>query len=188
MTHYYLTFFTRLRLPISVSRRSGWLLKTLFEVADRDCEARPLPNQLCGGTKKVLRTFFARALKSKSEVEIKLLELLISVSRHSGWLTALEPFGSSSSLINCVGAGLRNQTLRVTDFCLSTQGLIDDTWTFRFFVQSNQLCGGTKKVLWTFFARALNPKSEEEIKLFKLLISVSWRSGWWLKTLFWGIR
>ena len=116
--------------------------KHCFEVADRDCEARPLPNQLCGGTKKVLWTFFARALKSKSEVEIKLFELLISVSRHSGWLTALEPFGSSSSLINCVGAGLRNQTLRVTDFCLSTQWLIDGTRTFRFFVQSNQLCGG----------------------------------------------
>ena len=48
MIHYYLTFFTRLRLPISVSRRSGWL-------------------------------------------------------------TVLEPFGSSSSLINCVGAGLRNR-------------------------------------------------------------------------------
>ena len=28
----------------------------------------------------------------------------------------------------------------------------------------NQLGGGTKKVLWTFFARALNPKSEEEIE------------------------
>ena len=40
-----------------------------------------------------------------------------------------------------------------------------------------KLCGGTKKGLRTFFARALNPNSEEEIKLFELLISVSWRSG-----------
>ena len=32
--------------------------------------------------------------------------------------------------------------------------------------------GGTKKVLWTFFARALKSKSEVEIKLFELLISV----------------
>ena len=54
-----------------------------------------------------------------------------------------------------------------------SQGLIDDTWTFRFFVQSIQLCRGTKKVLWTFFARALNTKSEVEIKLFELPISVS---------------
>ena len=83
--------------------------KHCFEVVDRDCEARLLLNQLCGGTKKVLRTFFARALKPKSEVEIKLFELLISVSQHSGWLTVLEPFGSSSSLINCVGAGPRNR-------------------------------------------------------------------------------
>ena len=44
---------------------------------------------------------------------------------------------------------------------------------FTTFVLPNQLCGGTKKVLWTFFARALNPKGEEEIKLFELLISVS---------------
>lgn len=41
----------------------------------------------------------------------------------------------------------------------------------------NQLGGGTKKVRWTFFARALKPKSEVEIKLFELPISVSWRSG-----------
>lgn len=33
--------------------------------------SKALPNQLCGGTKKVLRTFFARALKPKSEVEIE---------------------------------------------------------------------------------------------------------------------
>lgn len=51
-----------------------------------------------------------------------------------------------------------------TDFCLLAQWLIDGTRTFRFFVQSNQLCGGTKKVLWTFFARALKLKSEVEIE------------------------
>ena len=100
--------------------------------------SKDLPHQLGGGTKKVLWTFFARALKPKSEVEIETAS---------------------------------------TDFCLLAQWLIDGTRTFRFFVQSIQLCGGTKKVLWTFFARALNPKGEEEIKLFELLISVSWRSG-----------
>jgi len=52
MTHYYLTFFTRLRLPISVSRRSGWLLKTLFEVADRDCGARTFLINWVGGLKR----------------------------------------------------------------------------------------------------------------------------------------
>ena len=58
MIHYYLTFFTRLRLPISISQRRG--------------------------TKKVLWTVFARALNPKSEEEIKLFELLISVSRRRG--------------------------------------------------------------------------------------------------------
>ena len=43
---------------------------------------------------------------------------------------------------------------------------------FETFVLPNQLCGGTKKVLRTFFARVLNPKNEKEIKLFELLISV----------------
>lgn len=84
MIHYYLTFlrdcvyrFLSLGAVVDCS-------KHCFEVADRDCEARPLPDQLSGGTKKVRWTFFARALNPKSEVEIKLFELLISVSRHSG--------------------------------------------------------------------------------------------------------
>ena len=45
--------------------------KHCFEAANRDCGARPLPNQLGGGTKKVLWTFFARALNPKSEEEIE---------------------------------------------------------------------------------------------------------------------
>jgi len=108
--------------------------KHCFEVVDRDCEARPLLNQLCGGTKKVLRTFFARALKPKSEVEIKLFELLISVSRRSGWLlkTLFEVADrdcEARPLPNQLCGGTktekrgRNQTLRVTDFCLSAQWL-----------------------------------------------------------------
>ena len=43
---------------------------------------------------------------------------------------------------------------------------------FATFVLPNQLCGGGIKVLWTFIAWALNYKSEGEIKLFELLISV----------------
>ena len=42
-----------------------------------------------------------------------------------------------------------------------------------------QLCGGTKKVLWTFFARALNPKSEEEIETAStdFCLSAQWLIG-----------
>jgi len=43
----------------------------------------------------------------------------------------------------------------------------------------NQLGGGTKKVLWTFFARALNPKSEEEIETAStdFCLSAQWLIG-----------
>ena len=119
--------------------------KHCFEAANRDCGARPLPNQLCGGTKKVLRTFFARAFKPKSEVEIETAS---------------------------------------TDFCLLAQWLIAQNTVLRRRIGIAERgpflinwAGGTKKVLWIFFARALKPKSEVEIKLFELLISVSWRSG-----------
>jgi len=45
--------------------------KHCFEVVDRDCGARTFLINWVGGTKKVLWTFFARALKSKSEEEIE---------------------------------------------------------------------------------------------------------------------
>ena len=83
-------------------------------------EQGPLPNQLGGGTKKVRWTFFARALKPKSEEEIETAS---------------------------------------TDFCLLAQWLIGQNTVLRWRIGiaeqgplPNQLGGGTKKVLWTFFA------------------------------------
>ena len=83
--------------------------KHCFEAANRDCGARPLPNQLCGGTKKVLWIFFARALNQKSEEEIEttstdfclLAQWLIAqntVLRRQMGIAEQGPF-----LINCAG-------------------------------------------------------------------------------------
>ena len=137
--------------------RSGWLELLIFQTFLR-------PNQLCGGSIKVLWTFIAWALNYKSEGGIKLFELLISESWRTGWLELLmfatfvlpnqlcggkttksnsssywflnhgavvdwnySCFQHSYFLINCAGAKLRNQTLRVTDFWIMAQWLIGTT-------------------------------------------------------------
>ena len=112
MIHYYLTFFTRLRLPISISQHSGWLtVLEPFGSSSSLFNCAGVLKRSCGPF--LPEPWIQKARKKSNSSSYWFLSLGAVVDWNYSYLRY------SYFLINCAGAKLRNQTLRVTDFCFA---------------------------------------------------------------------
>ena len=102
MIHYYLTFFTRLRLPISISQHSGWLtVLEPFGSSSSLFNCAGVLKRSCGPF--LPEPWIQKARKKSNSSSYWFLSLGAVVDWNYSYLRY------SYFLINCAGAGLRNR-------------------------------------------------------------------------------